>query len=252
MLEKAIAPETEKRIRVLEIGRGGRPANELGGAIFEGGNVQYVGIDLPKEFQSGWEKSDLAGANVAHIPFREDSFDHIVMRSIFGQFTGDEPPSDIEDVRMWGMYEAFRVLKPGGIIAVSEENTPWYIQYVESYLKEAGFKVADYAELTQEYDDTTEDNKYRKLRSQFYNNRPTMAGPTSWGYPFIMIAEKPVEPKYVEVAAEVRRFPGWRNEIHTVRSSIGLWKKDTELLTTVVYKKGKENTDPDLVPPRFG
>jgi SAM-dependent methyltransferase len=251
MKEQLIMPELEKRIKVLELGNGGWPASKMGGSIFDDHNADYVGIDLPKEARSYWDKSSLTGANSAHMPFRDDSFDYIVMRSIFGQFTGRETPSDIEDVRMWGMYEAFRVLKPGGIIAVSEENTPWYIQYVESYLKEAGFKVTDYAQLTQEYDDTPDDNKYRKLRSQFYNNRPTMAGPTSWGYPFIIVAEKPEKPEYVEVAAEVRRFSGWKNEVHTVRSDLELWKKDTELLTTVVYKKGKENTDPNLVPPRF-
>lgn len=252
MVEKARGQEAEKRTRVLEIGRGGRPADKLGGTLFQGDNIQYVGIDLPQEIQSHWDTTNMIGANAAHMPFRDDSFDYILMRSIFGQYTSDLAVSDIDDIRTWGMCEAFRVLKPGGTIAISEENTPWYIQYVESYLKDVGFKVTDYAQLKQLYEETPEDDKYRTLRSQFYNNEPTMAGPTYWGYPFVMIAEKPEEPEYKELSGEVRRFPVFRNQIHTVWAGQNCWKRsETELLATVIFKRGKENTDPDIVPPRF-
>jgi ubiquinone/menaquinone biosynthesis C-methylase UbiE len=95
--------------RILEVAPGpGYLANELARI----GNYQVVGLDISKSFvQIAQAKATEAGVavdfrhgNASNMPFDADSFDLIICRAAFKNFT--EP--------IQALHEMHRVLKPGG------------------------------------------------------------------------------------------------------------------------------------------
>lgn len=171
-------------MNVLEIGMGLCPAKKEAGDIFRQPDVQYFGADL--------EPSALRGvacvaADAALLPFRDESMDLVMMRSVFGQFPeknsemlklfGEDPRSVIK-FTVYGLAEIFRVLKAGGELVVSEENTPMSVGAVASYVEQAGLTIKD---VTRESDES-----YPALRKKFYTFE-LIRGPEE---PYILRAAK--------------------------------------------------------------
>jgi hypothetical protein len=120
---------------VLEIGAGSRPAPFEPGSIFMEKGTRYLGIDADEENASqafDWDNTSTAGycgriivADSAELPITDKSMSHVIMRSVFGEYT--MPPeftgSSLDNTTL-GIYEAFRVLQNDGEIVIAEENTP--------------------------------------------------------------------------------------------------------------------------------
>lgn len=185
---EAISPKK----RILEVGFGSQPAFKKRGTLFNNSNLNYVGV----EFLPGLCQFDntLAGSMGA-LPFKDEVFDYVMMVSMFGQFreAGYPPrPYSLDAVRNSGMKESFRVLKPGGQIAILEENTPFRSELVKAYIKEAGFKLKGFATMSEDYGDLDENDKWKKLREPFFNKRPTQFFISPYfDNPYIVIGQKP-------------------------------------------------------------
>lgn len=118
--------------RLLEIGPGGNPAIERPGHIFDG-SIDYFALEISQDdtafkTEIATNKENLtrySQADSAMMPFPNGSFSHVIMRSVFGEYTMDPQwaGSFIENTHL-GLYEVFRVLQPGGRIAIAEECTP--------------------------------------------------------------------------------------------------------------------------------
>jgi len=138
---------------ILEIGPGIHPSVDQEAATFysDDTDVTYIGLELPGNvglLEQNKTPNPVVG-NAKAIPLRDETVDLVLMKSIFGQFTGSGD-SHIDDIRLWGLYEVSRVLKPGGLIAIFEENTPWYEGYIEDYLRNVGMVVLDIIYKTDE------------------------------------------------------------------------------------------------------
>ncbi len=254
MRERSVSKEIEQRIRVLEIGSGILPANTQGGTLFARDNIDYVGIEVRNHRNK--KNQNVLYANAAHMPFADDAFDYILMRSIFGQFTGFFPVSHKDDICRWGMYESFRVLKPGGTMVISEENTPWKREEVSESLMDAGFSIIAYAEKERGSDDNSQNDQYRRLRDPYFMTPPTDDGFMNWRNPYILIAEKPVDPIYEVVEAEVRQrnvntnthlfgdvpdsIIGQKPPIYTIyKGEVSPRNNNSLVIAYKTYKKGK-------------
>ena len=187
---EAISPKQ----RILEVGFGTKPAFKHGGTLFSNSDLEYAGI----EFLPGLcQFEGTLAASIGHIPFKDNTFDYVMMRSVFGMFK-DLPhyppePFDFEEVADDGMRESFRVLKPGGQIAILEENTPWNIRYVKAYLERVGFQIKDSEVMNNDWEKLGRRSKWKKLREPFFNTEPTMGfGSVYFDDPYIVIGEKPI------------------------------------------------------------
>lgn len=160
--------EIVEPIVIVEIGCGvrsnGSPNHNRSGRMYDLPFI-YKGVEREEEFVDSTsyldeeqrkkarltaEESGIIFGNAADLPFEDDSIDVVTMRSVFGQFTGKDY-REFDNVIRFGLMEAFRVLKPNGIIAISEENTPWDENYVFSYLNNFGFTVTDYTAMQREW-----------------------------------------------------------------------------------------------------
>lgn len=160
--------ELVEPIKIVEIGCGismdGSTNDDRTGRIYDLPYV-YHGIEREEEFvhstrhkseeeiataRSNAVEAGVIFGNAADLPFEDSSVDVVTMRSIFGQFTGKDY-RELENLARRGLMEAFRVLKPGGIIAVSEENTPWEEASVFAYLNNVGFTVIDYSAMQKDW-----------------------------------------------------------------------------------------------------
>lgn len=160
--------EMVEPIKVVEIGCGvsssGKPHDYGSGRIYDLPHV-YKAIERQEEFidSTGYLKEDeknevrlraeeagIIFGNAADLPFPDASIDVVTMRSVFGQFT-DKDYREFDNVRRFGLMEAFRVLRPNGIIAISEENTPWDEDNVFHYLNNLGFTIIDYAAMQRDW-----------------------------------------------------------------------------------------------------
>lgn len=124
--------------RILEIGAGSLPAIDVPGTAFaEPAHIEYVALDaLPEEFnptlhssrpqiEALYQNATFLAGDSAALPFRNEVFDAVIQRSVFGEYT--MPPEFTGSSQFntqLGPYEAFRVLRPGGTITIAEENTP--------------------------------------------------------------------------------------------------------------------------------
>ena len=88
--------------RVLEIGCGYSAqyiACESGGAIFDNDNVSYIGIDLAEVIESSMsdvsKRPDVQKGSCAALSFDEDSFDVVLLRSVFGEQTDVTASDDL-------------------------------------------------------------------------------------------------------------------------------------------------------------
>jgi ubiquinone/menaquinone biosynthesis C-methylase UbiE len=119
--------------RVLEIGCG------LGtdGAQFAAAAADYTGVDLTEaavelarqNFSARGLSGEFVAADAEHLPFLDDTFDHIYS---FGVIHHTPEPRAVVD-------EAFRVLKPNGTITVMLYNRSSINYYVEiMLLRKAG------------------------------------------------------------------------------------------------------------------
>lgn len=193
-------------IEVLEIGYGSKPAFREG-TIFDDPSVHYVGLELPTTFEGSFvlasESRDFANAtgSMDAMPFKDESFDYVLARSIYGQFKSR--PAIVNAVRM-GIYECMRVLKPNGKIVISEENTPKDLDYISRELTSAGFVIEAAQHMSNKiWDDTSEEDEYRRLRSPFYTCQPDGAYGSLFGTPNIVIGSKPGCIELVEISHDV-------------------------------------------------
>ncbi len=227
--------------RVLEIGAGRMPAIMNPGTIFTQDNAEYVALDVqgvgePYESRIIGEPRKLLEItkvimDASVTPLSAEYFDHVIYRSVFGAFTPYrynpknvpyEPKKDNYGTT-WtntvdSLTESYRVLKPGGIICIAEEDTPIREDYVWDGLARAGFDTIahipsklraapDYFdELPGDPDWLAARGKYwgniGKLKYRFYEgdihpgdkwDAPAYAG--SFGYenpPYILTATKPI------------------------------------------------------------
>lgn len=211
-----------ERRRILEIGFGGSPAVISGGTLFNNPSTKYVGLDLMKrndwrgnhmltdERQESLNTVDetlkyLKNNDVAHssavfvqgsvrnLPFPNQTFSAIVMRSVFGQFK--ESPriwvAHIDSVRGEGLQESFRVLEPGGKIVILEENTPWDSELTKSYLKSVGFRIMAFAFMESAFENLEESSKWKKLRKPYFKIPPNHGPSYMLDSPYIVIGQKP-------------------------------------------------------------
>lgn len=194
-------------LQVLEVGCGPqfKWANYCGGLLFQS-NVEYTGIDPGMEFMGpaiqGGEAEAIA-ADCKDMPFEDRTFDVVMMRSFFGQFTVSRLLHGLHGATTTGLMETYRVLKPGGEIVVAEENTPWDARAVEEFLSHRGFRVTAFEYMSEfHWTEVNPDSPWLKLRRKYYNDNPTQE--SKWSSaggspPYIMTGVKP------EGAEEVRR-----------------------------------------------
>ncbi len=202
--------EHESLTRVLEFGfqKHKFAAVNTGGSLFLAGNFQYWGLELPGVLKKEKEKLESTESEqIKYIPgdaamldFQDDFFDVVLMRSVFGQFTDRPQAWESYPENVWaGIHEAFRVLKPGGKIVVSEENTPYDIGKIEIALRRAGFIPVEYA-ILDDWDNAGLDDKYKTLRQEYFNDPPMQRGETRLAAPpYVLIAQKPEIPEYDEI-----------------------------------------------------
>ncbi|MBL8121679.1 class I SAM-dependent methyltransferase [Candidatus Saccharibacteria bacterium] len=202
-------------MRVLEIGPGNCPAITKPGTLLNGEGIEYVGIDVGGDFGSLVSSHRLWRPDMHTIEhgdsadlskFPDGWFDLAGMRSVFGEYTGIDCPGSLDNTRM-GIYELFRVLKPGGRLFVAEENTPEppaTVEQIGHNMLLAGFRhVTAYA---------CEDGlnaSWREQRGKFWglsSTKETHELPW-WPRSFLLVGERPDVPleqfteKVVDLAA---------------------------------------------------
>lgn len=152
--------------RLLEVGSGYNPALQNPGYVFEDDQLQYVAVDANRicpPYKVEWKvfkrfetplhiTGALAVMNA--LPFADETFDHVIMRSVIGEyslhlldttFRGDPDVPNLLSGRsftetMAGFTEVHRVLKPGGTLAIAEEDTPADSSRLAGHLRQTGFE----------------------------------------------------------------------------------------------------------------
>ncbi|MEI7741499.1 MAG: class I SAM-dependent methyltransferase [bacterium] len=124
-------PEITANDRVLDIGCGnGRMVQTLK-------TKRYVGLDLSPELvkraQARFPEASFVVGDALKLPFSEASFEYILSIAVLHQIPGME-------ARNQALKEAFRVLKPGGIMVISVWNL-WRSKYLGYLLKSTLFKL---------------------------------------------------------------------------------------------------------------
>lgn len=176
------------QIRVVEIGYGSKPACYEGGRLFNNPHVVYDGIDLPVESNS-WgehfpddERNRFFVGDFSHLPYDDESVDYVMLRSVFGQRKNVRNSN-------FGILEAARVLRIGGQLVISEENTPIDAIHLWGEVIGAGLGIRDFHFTNQSSPEIG-----RLIRGMFYE-RPVGGlhddAPGGWlSRPYILIAEK--------------------------------------------------------------
>lgn len=136
-------------MRVLELGFGSsdRSAVVTGGELFADPEVAYFGMSLPDEWQGvkeeHFDQVKPVDGHWAAIPYRDNTFGFVLMRSCFGQFThSHNDAASMAWAVPHGMHEVARVLEPGGTLFITEENTPQDLDKVIPAVVEAGLDVS--------------------------------------------------------------------------------------------------------------
>jgi|GEM_PF-3173154 len=123
-------------MRILEIGPGNNPAIFEPGSILQEADVEYFSLELIPENSESWMADyesepwqrylgSLSIGNCADMPYADQCFSHVIMRSVFGEPTDQRAyPGRKHKDKFAGLQEAFRVLEADGEIVITEENTP--------------------------------------------------------------------------------------------------------------------------------
>lgn len=195
-------PERNRTNRLLEVGLGSFPAPVSGGTSFANRDLEYTGIELDSmyldpdtvdDLREINPKSDILGGTIASLPFKDETFETVLMRSMFGQFKSGYKSHLLDTVTVNGIAEVFRVLRPGGEIVLVEENTPFELRLVESWLEYHGFEEIKSAEIEKKYKRLTEENsEWLKMRRPYFNIIPTADFNNGiCDDPYIIIGKKP-------------------------------------------------------------
>jgi ubiquinone/menaquinone biosynthesis C-methylase UbiE len=233
-------------MNILEIGCGNYPAINSGGELFTSNTVNYVAADIPSWYVSQdvdpeqKPKTPFVFANAAHLPFRDETFDYILMKSVFGQFEDKETVSDLDDIRTWGMMEVYRTLRPGGHFVVAEEVTPWEDSYIESYMQDIGLEPIAY-----EKQSSQPNPAWTRLRRRFFGEQqfPNMGA-------YVLIGEKPTNTSTSSKKADIYFFP--RPGMTTKTATVWSGKtypllKDKPLIATKTYQLGMPISKPSII-----
>ena len=217
-------------MKVLEVGCGHLegfpsrgPAIENPGHILARDGVDYVGVDLPGGFMrygiglredgtphSGdgpvhglAQRFKAVEANVAALPFPDEAFDLVMLRSVFGEFRGWDWGSDRRDFNPMdlygaGMSEINRVLVPLGRLVIAEENYEEDVELVKRYLGSVGLEVTEFAQMKNHGDYEKRDGTHwYDLRSRYYGKSDEMLCTGAHGeggtLPYVLVAAKPVQ-----------------------------------------------------------
>lgn len=132
----------EPGMNVLEVGPGnGTYTVETASWVGEDGNVTAIDIEpsaiervQAKAQAEGLENIDARVADVINLPFADETFDAVTMMSVIGELPSPQ----------LALMEFYRVLKPGGVIAISELLVdPDYplAKTVISLATDAGFRL---------------------------------------------------------------------------------------------------------------
>jgi SAM-dependent methyltransferase len=132
---------------------------------------------------------DAVFADVSDLPFPDRSFTHVIMRRLFGQYTLSGSGSSTEEKTWKGIDEMFRVLKEGGEIVVSEEDTPASHDRLTESLCSAGFVAIN------SYDSGDfRDPDWRDQRGRFWGLRDMWDHDASGGFqPAIITSYKSLQ-----------------------------------------------------------
>lgn len=189
-------------LNVLEIGYGSsiRSAALSDGDVFNDSGVSYFGVDLPRERgdvkPEHFETIKPVEAHWAALPYADESFGAVAMRSCFGQFR-DAPTGWVS--KIWsvgfGLLEVARVLEPGGQLFISEENTPQDPDKVVLDVMQAGFDIEAFEKGT---DASGKLNPaFASLRQRFYGEKSLgVAGSIFRNQRYVLSARKPVARAY--------------------------------------------------------
>lgn len=191
---------------VLEIGAGIDTETALfhKGELLDKPNVGYTGIDLPMLYwpeKGGYnaalnvkgapvasEGAGFVAANAKNLPFRDETFDFVLMRSVFGELSMDDAfqSSDLSSVRS-SLPETRRVLKSGGKIIIAEENTPFDPTILLEWVVESGFEIEDIAFMNSDYGEESGNSEWESIRNLYYKGKPTSTEPGN----YVLVATKP-------------------------------------------------------------
>lgn len=175
--------------RVLEVGMGTRPAVLESGEAFSEAGTDYFGIDVRSErvedIATDFDPHLARGivADSAGLPFADQSFSHVIMRSVFGEYTSKNPDnvgSDIENTQ-FGVYEAFRVLQDNGAMIIAEGMTPLQPTEIVGTLLYAGFE-----NITIYPCQDKSNPHWQEVYTRYWGNKNTGAG-----YGYVMHATRP-------------------------------------------------------------
>lgn len=196
---------------VLEIGYGSsfKSAPVSGGDIFERPDINYFGVDLPRD-RAGVKPEHFGilkpvEAHWAALPYADNAFGAVAMRSCFGQFRDS---SEVWVSELWsvdfGLLEVARVLEPGGQLFISEENTPQDLDRVIPDIIRAGF---DIEALEREIDKSGDPNPaFATLRQQFYGDELRgISGGGVCNQRYVLSARKSEDRFYAVTSREVGR-----------------------------------------------
>ncbi len=143
----------QQKIRLLEIGPGMRPAVSRPGTIFSG-NAVYYSVDAlaDEEARRISSEDNIVAGRMDALGFLDNSFDIVIMRSVFGEYTLPRIKNEDKDVRglfcqvdftsivYRGFQELYRTIKPNGRLIVAEEDTPMTSLELDRHLTNAGFE----------------------------------------------------------------------------------------------------------------
>lgn len=203
--------------KILEIGygRSSSSAVKSNGEIFRDSKTHYFGMDLPQG-TNRVNRDDLqtirpVEAHWAALPYRNSAFGAVIMRSCFGQYK-DRPQNWRSPIASaeYALYEAIRVLEPGGELFISEENTPEDLYMLLPGILRAGF---DIIAVEQETKTSNPNPEYAKLRQKYYGD--SIRGIRGGGYfndRYVISSIKPKDFTFVTVRVNARPLLCHRGE----------------------------------------
>lgn len=197
-------------LKILEIGYGDAPSFGQG-EIYRENAVEFTGLELPDDTPNHFSWRDkritqpfkVVSGDMSNMHmFADETFDYVLMRSVYGQMRGNKNLRAVLAVRR-GMVEVTRVLKASGFAVIAEENTPRDSVYIAGEMLGAGLRIETCENMTKPWEDTTLDDPWRVTRAVFYNDTPIANGHFPNGFSHITIAQKPeklqIEKRSLEV-----------------------------------------------------